>query len=75
MIWTAHWTDANMSSLPPLNLPPFRSMPGVPFVCTIPRSLGIITGLRIVAGRVIADTSAGVPFIVPVPRQTARSAA
>lgn len=40
---------------------------GMVLVCTIPRELGVITGLNVVRGRLIASTSAGIPFVVPRP--------
>ena len=39
---------------------------GMFYVCTIPAELGRVTDLREQGGRVLADTEAGVPFIVPI---------
>jgi len=52
-----------------MNLPPLDSFvpkrPGMIKICTVPMQLGVITRLHWVAGRLIAQTSSGVAFIVP----------
>ena len=44
----------------------WRRITGAAFVCELPRELGIVTGLTVEHGRVVAATESGIPFIVPL---------
>lgn len=35
------------------------------YLCTLPASLGAVTRLRNVQGRIVAETTSGIPMIVP----------